>query len=84
MPDNDHNQNQMIIGEAAVHLAMNNADITVGSLIRELADMAAVEKNPARCVQIRGAKRWLRGFESSPGNQDELRWLTSAGRGVRH
>jgi len=46
MPDNDHDQNQMIIGEAAVHLAMNNADITVGSLIRELAEMAAAEENP--------------------------------------
>ncbi|WP_058973859.1 hypothetical protein [Type-D symbiont of Plautia stali] len=84
MPDNDYDQNQMIIGEAAVHLAMNNADITVGSLIRELAEMAAAEKNPARCVQIRGAKRWLRGFESSPGNRDELRWITAAGRGFRH
>ncbi|MBK4772925.1 MAG: hypothetical protein FT726_25320 [Pantoea sp. Morm] len=84
MPDNNHDQNQMIIGEAAVHLAMNNADITVGSLIRELAEMAAAEKNPARCVQIRGAKRWLRGFESSPGNRDELRWITAAGRGFRH
>lgn len=84
MPDNNHDQNQMIIGEAAVHLAMNNADITVGSLIRELAKMAAAEKNPARCVQIRGAKRWLRGFESLPGNRDELRWITAAGRGFRH
>jgi hypothetical protein len=84
MPDNNHDQNQMIIGEAAVHLAMNNADITIGSLIRELAEMAAAEKNPARCVQIRGAKRWLRGFESLPGNRDELRWITAAGRGFRH
>ncbi|MDI6636491.1 hypothetical protein [Pantoea dispersa] len=84
MSDNNHDQNQMIIGEAAVHLAMNNADITVGSLIRELAEMAAAEKNPARCVQIRGAKRWLRGFESLPGNRDELRWITAAGRGFRH
>ncbi|WP_394542030.1 hypothetical protein [Pantoea sp. SGAir0418] len=84
MPDNNHDQNQMIIGEAAVHLAMNNVDITVGSLIRELAEMAAAEKNPARCVQIRGAKRWLRGFESLPGNRDELRWITAAGRGFRH
>jgi hypothetical protein len=84
MPDNNHDQNQMIIGEAAVHLAMNNADITIGSLIRELAEMAAAEKNPARCVQIRGAKRWLRGFESLPGNRDELRWITAAGRVFRH
>ncbi|KGT86359.1 hypothetical protein [Enterobacter cancerogenus] len=84
MPDNDHDQNQKIIGEAAVHLAMNNADITVGSLIRELAEMADLEENPARCVQIRGAKRWLRRFESLPGNRDELRWITASGRGSAH
>ncbi|NIF23979.1 MULTISPECIES: hypothetical protein [Pantoea] len=84
MPDNDHDQHHLIIGEAAVHLAVNNTDITVDSLIRELANMAASEKNPARCVQIRGAKRWLRGFKSLPGNRDELRWVTVSGRGSTH
>ena len=79
-----HNGNQLIIGEAAVHLAMNNTDITVNSLIRELADMAAAEEDPLRCVQIRGAKRWLRGFKSLAGNRDELRWVTGAGRTSPH
>lgn len=79
-----HNGNQLIIGEAAVHLAMNNTDITVNSLIRELADMAAAEKDPLRYVQIRGAKRWLRGFKSLSGNRDELRWVTGAGRSSVH
>ena len=84
MPEQYHNGNQLIIGEAAVHLAINNVDITVDSLIRKLADMAAAEEDPARCVQIRGAKRWLRGFKSLPGKRDELRWVTGAGRGTTH
>ena len=83
MPEYD-NGNQLIIGEAAVHLAMNNTDITVYSLLRELADMASAEDDPARCVQIQGAKRWLRGFRSIPGNRDELRWLTGADRSSTH
>ncbi|KJV25154.1 hypothetical protein [Pantoea sp. SM3] len=84
MPDDYHDENQLIIGEAAVHLAMNNTDITVDSLTRELTEMAAAEENPARCAQIRGARRWLRGFESLPGNRDELRWVTGAGHGSTH
>ena len=70
MPEQYHNGNQLIIGEAAVHLAINNVDITVDSLIRKLADMAAAEEDPARCVQIRGAKRWRRGFKALPGKRD--------------
>ena len=73
MPEKFHNENQLIIGEAAVHQAINNADITVDSLIRELTIMAATEEDHARCVQIRGAKRWLRGFTPLSGNRDELR-----------
>ena len=84
MPDYYHNENQLIIGEAAVHLAVNNTDITVDSLIRELTEMAVAEEDPARCLQIRGARHWLRGFELLPGNRDELRWLTGAGRGSTH
>ncbi|MBK0098956.1 hypothetical protein IBT49_23450 [Erwinia sp. S63] len=84
MPEYYLNENELIIGEAAVHLAVNNTDITVDSLIRELVEMAAAEEDPARCVQIRGAKRWLRGFKSLPGNRDELRWVTGAGRGSTH
>ena len=62
MPQQYHSKNQLIIGETAVHLAINNADITVNSLIRELTDMVAAEDAPARYVQIRGAKCWLRSF----------------------
>ncbi|ADU72188.1 hypothetical protein [Pantoea sp. At-9b] len=56
MPENYHNENRMIIGEAAVHLAINNADITVDPLIRELADMVAAEEDPACCVQSKRGK----------------------------
>lgn len=84
MLDYYNNENQLIIGEAVIHLALNNADITVDSLVRELAEMAATEENPARCVQIREAKRWVRGFMPASGNRDELRWLTGAGRGLTH
>ena len=84
MPEQYHSKNQLIIGEAAVHLAINNADITVDSLIRELTDMAAAEDDPARYVQIRGAKSWLRSFTPLPGNRAELRWLSGGGRGSEH
>ncbi|MFJ5162171.1 hypothetical protein ACIP6T_23650 [Pantoea sp. NPDC088449] len=84
MLDYYYNENQLIIGEAAIHLALNNADITVDTLVRELAGMAAAEENPARCVQIREAKRWVRGFMPASGNRDELRWVTGAGRGSTH
>lgn len=84
MPDYYHKENQLIVGEAVVHLAKNNADITVESLVRELCEMAAAEENPARCMQIREAKRWLRGFKSVSGNRDELRWITGAGQGSFH
>lgn len=84
MPDYYQNENQLIIGEAVIHLALNNADITVDSLVRALAEMDATEENPARCVQIREAKLWLRGFMSASGNRDELRWVIGAGQGSVH
>lgn len=52
----------VIIGEAALHLALTNMEINVSSLLAELKRMAAAQNSDARLSEISEARNWLKGF----------------------
>lgn len=55
-------QGYVIIGEAALSLALGKKEVSVSSLISVLKDMATVEKDDDRLLEIFEACRWLGGF----------------------
>ncbi|MGK3141668.1 hypothetical protein [Pantoea sp. C2G6] len=54
----------VIIGEAALSLALGEKEISVATLFTELGHMAKSENNTDRMIQITQARNWLRSFES--------------------
>lgn len=76
----DDEKGHVIIGEAAVNLALGKKEISVSSLIAELSQMAESKAGEDRLAQIADARRWLREF-MQPGRRDQavLHWLTVAG-----
>lgn len=52
----------VIIGEAALSLALSNRKISVQSLIEELGHMACAGGNAARLHEISAASAWLKSF----------------------
>lgn len=68
-------QGYVIIGEAALSLALGRKEVSVSSLISVLKDMAAVEKNDDRVLEIFEACRWLGGFLDTEGAIDKVPYL---------
>lgn len=76
---------QSIIGEAVLHIALNDGEICVRSLLDELNSMAGQEENAARLALIDGAARWLKGFNRAEhAHRSELRWIVQSVRGTEH
>jgi len=53
----------VIIGEAALSLALSEKKISVHSLINELESMANAGGNDARLIAISEARTWLKSFD---------------------
>jgi hypothetical protein len=58
----DDEKGHVIIGEAALHLALAKKEISVLTLIAELRRMAVDVKSDGRRVQLTEARKWLQGF----------------------
>jgi len=58
----DDEKGHVIIGEAALHLALAQKEITVMSLIAELGRMAVDHSGDARLLELSEARNWLRTF----------------------
>ena len=56
---NEENERQTIIGEASLRLAVGTKEITVASLIAELAIMARNEFSEEKLTGIASARQWL-------------------------
>lgn len=77
----DDEKGHIIIGEAAVSLAIAGQDITVESLIKELAAMAEADVSDEKLAEIFDARRWLQGFRQyGSREQAELHWMTMTGQ----
>lgn len=71
----------IILGEAAINLAFEEQEITLVSLIRQLAEMAENERSDERVEQIADTRNWLKGFiEASTRDRAELNWLVETGQ----
>ncbi|QZX94177.1 hypothetical protein K6R05_10215 [Pantoea alfalfae] len=71
----------IILGEAAINLAFEEQEITLVSLIRQLAEMAENERSDERVAQIAATRNWLKGFiEASTRDRAELNWLVETGQ----
>jgi len=58
----DDEKGHVIIGEAALHLALANREINVVSLIAELGCMAVDISSDARLIELSEARRCLKGL----------------------
>ncbi|QBR48570.1 hypothetical protein [Erwinia sp. QL-Z3] len=63
----DDEKAHVIIGEAALRLALGEREISVASLLSELGLMAKAGGSPDRLAQIAEARRWLSSFSSPVG-----------------
>jgi len=73
----DDEKGHIIIGEAAVSMAVAGLDITAEFLINELGVMAEGDVSDARLEEIFDARRWLQGFRKySSREQAEMHWMT--------
>lgn len=71
----------IILGEAAINLAFEEQEITLVSLISQLAEMAENERSDERVAQIADTRNWLKGFiEASMRDRAELNWLVETGQ----
>ncbi|ADU72140.1 hypothetical protein [Pantoea sp. At-9b] len=75
-------KDHVIIGEAAVNLALGEKEISVSSLIAELSQMAERESGEDRLAQIADARRWLRKY-MQPGHRDQAALTDGNGAGRR-
>jgi len=74
-----------IIGEAVLHIALNDGEICVRSLLDELNSMAKQEESAARLALINGATLWLKGFlKAEHAHRSELRWIVHSARDSEH
>ncbi|MBA4823430.1 hypothetical protein H2241_21065 [Pantoea ananatis] len=58
----DDEKGHVIIGEAALHLALAGKEINVASLMNELRSMAAYHCSDDRLSKISEARTWLKPF----------------------
>lgn len=78
----DDQKGHIVIGEAAVSLAVAGQDITLESLIRELSAMAEGDVSDARLEEIFDARRWLQGLRRYGSREKaERHWMTTAAAG---
>nr|WP_276047069.1 MULTISPECIES: hypothetical protein [unclassified Pantoea] len=65
----------VIIGEAALSLALGEKEISIASLFTQLGYMAKSESNPDRLTQISEARSWLSSFTSPAIAQQQVPYL---------
>lgn len=66
----DDEKDHVIIGEAALHLALAEKEINVISLLAELGDMAANVSCDKRLGDISEARNWLKKY-ANPGRTEQ-------------
>jgi len=65
----------VIIGEAALSLALGEKEISIASLFTQLGYMAKSESNTDRLTQISEARHWLSSFKSPSVAQQQVPYL---------
>nr|WP_236263256.1 hypothetical protein [Pantoea sp. S62] len=65
----------VIIGEAALSLALGEKEISIASLFTQLGCMAKSESNTDRLTQISEARSWLSSFKSPSVAQQQVPYL---------
>lgn len=77
----DDKKGHVIIGEAAVSLALAGQEISIDTLIKELSVMAESELSDTKLEEIFDARRWLQSFNRfSTREKAELHWMTVTGQ----
>ncbi len=80
----DNEKDHVIIGEAALSLALSEREISVASLISELCKMAKAGGTTERLNKIAGAQRWLGHFSAHGVDTERVPYLqTLAGLSER-
>jgi len=65
----------VIIGEAALSLALGEKEISIASLFTQLGFMAKSESSAERLTQISEARSWLSSFTSPSVAQQQVPYL---------
>ncbi|WP_286863992.1 MULTISPECIES: hypothetical protein [Pantoea] len=65
----------VIIGEAALSLALGEKEISIASLFTQLGLMAKSESNADRLEKIDKARNWLSSFTSPAAAQQQVPYL---------
>lgn len=65
----------VIIGEAALSLALGEKEISAATLFTQLGYMAKSESNDDRLAKIFEARRWLSSFKSPAVAQQQVPYL---------
>ncbi|WP_313654130.1 hypothetical protein [Pantoea sp.] len=65
----------VIIGEAALSLALGKKEISIATLFTQLGYMAKSESNADRLAQISEARKWLSSFKSPTIAQQQVPYL---------
>ena len=65
----------VIIGEAALSLALGEKEISIASLFTQLGFMAKSERNEDRLTKISEARSWLSSFKSPSVAQKQVPYL---------
>ena len=65
----------VIIGEAALSLALGEKEISIASLFTQLGFMAKSERNADRLTKISEARSWLSSFTSPAVAQQQVPYL---------
>lgn len=71
----DNEKDHVIIGEAALSLALSEREISVASLLSELGKMAKAGGTTERLNKIADAQRWLGNFSSHGVDTDRVPYL---------
>ena len=72
-----HNDDKghIIIGEAALSLALSKKEISIATLLTELGYMERSTGNTGRLTQITAATSWLRSFDSPQSAEKHVPYL---------
>ena len=65
----------VIIGEAALSLALGEKEISIATLFTQLGYMAKSESNANRLAQITEARNWLSSFTSPTAALEQVPYL---------
>lgn len=71
----DDEKGHVIIGEAALSLALGEKEISIASLFTQLGFMAKSERNEDRLTKISEARSWLSSFKSPAVAQKQVPYL---------